>query len=396
MKRQQLLLLILAAGQFTHIMDFMIMMPLGPQLMRLFEISPQQFSLLVAAYALSAGLFGFFSAFLIDRFDRRKALLFTYTGFTLGTLACSLSPSYELLLVSRISTGAFGGILGALILAIVSDLFPYERRAKAIGIVMTAFSVASVVGVPFGLYIATLYSWHAPFFLLAAMGGLILLLMFILFPSLNEHLKNKVTFKKQANIIRHFFTDRNILYAFALTVLMMLGQFTVIPFIAPYMVANVGFTELELTYIYMVGGGLTIFTSPLVGKLADKHGKHLIFTIFGMLSLIPLFLITNLPEVPLYQALIITGIFFIFINGRFVPAITLITSVAKPENRGSFLSIRTAVQQFGSSVSALIAGLVVMKDEGGRLIHFDTVGYIAIGCSIIAIWLGRKLKVIDN
>jgi predicted MFS family arabinose efflux permease len=396
MKIKQLLLLILAAAQFTHIMDFMIMMPLGPQLMRIFEITPRQFSLLVAAYALSAGAFGFVAAFLIDRFDRKRALIGIYFGFTAGTFACALAPTYELLLISRLTTGAFGGALGALILAIVSDLFAYEKRAKAIGIVMTAFSVASVAGVPFGLYIATLYSWHAPFLLLACMGTLILLLMILLFPSLTDHLKVKQNFKTQAITIAHFFTDRNILYAFALTVLMMLGQFTVIPFIAPFMVANVGFTELQLTYIYMVGGGLTIFTSPLIGKLADKHGKHIVFTIFGLLSIVPLFLITHLPQVPLYQALMVTGLFFVLINGRFVPAITLITSVAKPENRGSFLSIRTSVQQFGSSISALIAGLVVLKDESGRLIHFDMVGYIAIGCSLIAIWLGRKLIVIDK
>ena len=299
MKKEQFLLFILAAAQFTHIMDFMIIMPLGSQLMRIFDITPQQFSLLVAAYALSAGVFGFLSAFSIDRFDRRKALLIVYAGFILGTFACAMSPNYHVLLLSRVITGAFGGILGALILAIISDLFSYEKRARAIGIVMTAFSVASVFGVPFGLYIAALYNWHAPFYMLATLGAVIFVLKLFVVPSMSKHMENPVNLKQRIRIVRHFFTQKNILLAFALTVLMMLGQFTVIPFIAPYMVANVGFSEIQLTYIYMVGGGLTIFTSPFIGKLADKHGKHLIFTIFGFLSIIPLFFITHIPAVPI-------------------------------------------------------------------------------------------------
>ena len=396
MKKKQFLLFLLAASQFTHIMDFMIMMPLGSQLMRIFSINPQQFSFLVAAYALSAGVMGFFSAFFIDRFDRRVSLLFVYTGFTLGTFACAMSPSYPILLLSRIITGAFGGVLGALILAIVSDLYAYEKRAKAIGIVMTAFSIASVAGVPFGLYIAAALDWHAPFFFLAGLGTIILILMILFIPTMTDHLDRATSLPHRIRKVRHFFTSKNILLAFALTVLMMLGQFTVIPFIAPYMVLNVGFTELELTYIYMVGGGLTIFTSPYIGKLADKYGKQRIFTIFAFLSIIPLFLVTNLPEVPLYVALCVSGLFFVFINGRFVPAITLITSVIKPENRGSFLSVRTAVQQFGSSVSAMIAGLVVIRDASDHLIYFDIVGYIAIFATLIAIWVGNKLVVVDH
>ena len=396
MKQKQFLLFILAASQFTHIMDFMIMMPLGSQLMRIFEITPQEFSFLVAAYALSAGIFGFISAFFIDKFDRRTSILIVYAGFTLGTFACASSPTYAFLLTSRIITGAFGGILGALVLAIVSDLFAYEKRAKAIGIVMTAFSIASVAGVPFGLFIAASFDWHAPFYFLAYLGVLILTFMFFIIPTMTKHMEVKVKLKQGISIVRHFFSNKNVLLAFALTVLMMLGQFTVIPFIAPYMVANVGFTELELTYIYMVGGGLTIFTSPYIGKLADKYGKQKIFTIFAFLSVIPLFLVTNLPEVPLYLALVVSGLFFVFINGRFVPAITLITSVIKPENRGSFLSVRTAVQQFGSSISALIAGLVIARDDLDHLLYFNVVGYIAIICTFIAIYVGNKLVVVDK
>lgn len=398
MSKERVLLIVLASALFSHIMDFMIMMPLGPQLMRLFDITPQQFSFLVSSYTFAAGASGFVVAFVIDRFDRKSAIVFIYIGFALGTFACAFAPSYEVLLITRSIAGAFGGVLGALILSIVSDVIPLERRAASIGFVMASFSVASVFGVPFGLYLATLFSWHAPFLFLGGFSFLITIFMIIHIPRMRDHMEGEHSFQNPLQIIKHVLGRRNPLIGLLFTSILMLGHFTVIPFIAPYMVGNVGFTEQELTYIYLVGGGLTIFSSPMVGRFADRRGKLKTFTIFGILVLLPVLVITHLTPVPLWQALIVTGVFFILSNGRMVPSTTMVTSVIKPENRGSFMSLRSSVQQISSGVAALLAGTMITETpskvtEGAKaLIGYENVGYVAIFFSIIAIFVAQLLR----
>jgi MFS transporter, DHA1 family, inner membrane transport protein len=401
MKNERLLLLILSAGMFTHIMDFMIMMPLGPQLMRIFYIAPQQFSLLVASYTVTAGVSGFAAAFLIDRYDRKTALLFVYVGFAVGTLACAFAPSYAILLITRSIAGAFGGILGALILAIVSDAVPLERRAQGIGMVMASFGVASVVGVPFGLFIASKSSWHAPFLLLGGLAVIISVLMAAFIPSMTKHI-NTNGHLRPMEVLTNIFGNRNTRIGLTFSALLMLGHFTIIPFLAPYMVGNVGFTEDELAYIYLVGGVCTLFFSPWVGKMADKHGRLKIFTIFGSLVIMPILLITNLVPVPIWAALILTAIFFIFSNGRMVPSTTMETAVIQPEMRGSYMSIRSSVQQLCSGLAAFIAGLIITERpsefsaEAKALVNYQYVGAIAIFFTLISLYAARKLSVVKG
>jgi len=399
MNKERILLLVLSAALFTHIMDFMIVMPLGPQLMRLFDITPQQFSFLVSAYTFTAGASGFVAAFFIDRFDRKMSLLFVYFGFSIGTLACAFAPTYAVLLITRSIAGAFGGVLGALVLSIVSDAIPLERRAAGIGFVMASFSVASVFGVPFGLYLATLFSWHAPFLFLGGLGVVINVLIFFFVPVMKGHIRTGEDRIKPLEMIKTIFGRRNPVMGLLFTSILMFGHFTIIPFIAPYMVGNVGFTEQELTYIYLVGGGLTIFSSPMVGRLADRFGRLKIFTIFGFLVLLPIITITHLPQIPLWQALVVSGAFFIMANGRIVPSTTMVTSVIRPENRGSFMSIRASVQQISSGLAAMLAGFIIAEkpseviDGAKALINYDYVGYIAVFFSLIAILVARQLRV---
>lgn len=389
----------MAGTLFTHIMDFMIMMPLGPQLMRIFDISPQQFSFLVSTYSFTAGASGFVAAFFIDRFDRKSSLQFIYCGFIVGTLACAFAPTYLILLLTRSVAGAFGGILGAMVLSIVSDAIPLERRAAGIGFVMAAFSVASVFGVPFGLYLATQFGWHTPFLFLGGFSIIIFVFIVIYVPHMTKHIASADERSSSIHILKLIFGRKNPLMGLLFTAVLMFGHFTIIPFIAPYMVGNVGFTEQELTYIYLVGGGLTIFTSPMVGRLADRFGRLQIFTVFGLLVLIPVAFITNLPPVPLWQALVVSGTFFIMSNGRMVPSTTMVTSVIKPENRGSFMSIRSSVQQIASGLATLLAGFMIaekpspLHEKATALIHYNYVGYVAIFFSLIAILIARKLKV---
>ena len=395
-RKEYFILLTLALIQFTHVMDFMIIMPLGNQLMRLFAIDPQQFGFIVSAYTITAGLVGFAGAFFVDNFDRKKLLLFSYAGFLIGTLACAFAPDFYFMLAARIFTGAFGGLLSTLILSIVGDLIPNERRGAAMGFVTAGFSLASIFGVPFGNYLASIYSWHAPFLFIAAAGIIIALLILRYIPSINAHVQHRSNRPQLKTVITNLIDNRNQRRALLLMSLLMLSQFTIIPFIAAYMEKNVGFTQIEVTYIYLFGGLCSVFAAPLIGRLADKLGKFKVFAIFASLAVIPLFLITNMPEVPIWMALIVTSFFFIVISGRVVPAMALITSTTQTKSRGSFMSFNSSVQQLSAGIAAFIAGAIVTEDTSGKLHNYPTVGYIAIVACFFSIWAASRIVSADD
>jgi MFS transporter, DHA1 family, inner membrane transport protein len=383
-----ILLALMASINFSHIVDFVIMMPLGPILMKTFQINPKQFGFLVSAYTFAAGMSGFLSAFFIDRFDRKTCLTFFYTGFGVGTVACGLAPTYELLVAARFITGLFGGVLGSLVLAIVSDTISYERRGSAMGIVMGSFSLASVVGVPLGLKLATVFDWHIPFL---SLGGLSLVLLSVtgfVLPAMKGHLGNRRA--TAIDTLKNIANSRPQKLALAFMFSLVLGQFTIITYLSQSFVANAGLREDQLFLIYMIGGTCTIFASPIVGRLADRYSKHRIFSISALISLIPIVVITNLGPHPTWMLLLISSSFFIVMSGRMVPGMTLISSVAPPESRGSFMSFLNCVQQFTAATAAAIAGLIV-EDRGGHFVHYEKVGYIAVAFSLLAIYIAQKM-----
>jgi predicted MFS family arabinose efflux permease len=395
--KEKIILLLLTLLNFTHIMDFMILMPLGNYLMPYFDISSQQFSMLVAAYTFSAGASGFLAAFFVDGFDRKKVLLFAYAGFLLGTFCCAISPAYEILLVSRIIAGLFGGLIGAQVLSIVADIVPYERRAAAMGMIMAAFSAASVFGVPFGLYIANLFNWHAPFFFVVILGVLLVPFLFKFLPKMDKHLlvenRQKIS---PARLVGDIFRNTSQLYALALTAFLMMGHFMIIPFINPFMEFNMGFSKTQTPLIYMVGGALTMVTSPMLGRLADRIGKYNLF-IFLVLAAVPLIaLITNLPAIPFYFVLCITGLWFIISAGRFIPAQAMVSNVVPTERRGSFMSFNSSVQQLFVGLASVLAGLIVVKMPDNRIEHYEITGYLSIAFILFSIFiatmLNKKLK----
>jgi len=392
--REGWLLFILAAVQFTHVMDFVIMMPLGPQLMRIFSISPKEFGFLVSAYTFSAAISGFISTLFIDKFDRKNALLFLYAGFIVGTFCCAIAPTYVWLMVARILAGAFGGVIGALVFAIIGDAIPEKRRGAATGKVMAAFSVASIAGVPVGLYLASRLNWHAPFFLLTGLSIMILVIAFLVLPPLKGHLTNAIK-NNPLNVIGEIVRNKNLVWALALMVMLTLAGFTVVPFISPYLVSNVGFSEDELAYMYMFGGLASVVTSQITGRLADKFGKQRVFIYMAIFSIIPILLLTNLKPVPHFLVLIITTTFFIGFGARFVPAVTLITSSVTPKLRGSFMSFNSSIQQLASGLSAFLSGLIIQKSVAGPLLHFNVIGIIASVATILCIFIIRKLKVVS-
>jgi predicted MFS family arabinose efflux permease len=389
--RERWLLLILAGIQFTHIMDFMVLTPLGPQFMRLFSISAQEFSLLVSSYMLTAAIVGLFSAFYIDRFDRRSALLWMYGGFSVATLLCALAPNFHVLLITRAITGAFGGVLGAIVFSIVGDVVPEERRGAAMGLVMSAFGAASVIGVPSGLTVAAIWSWRASFYLLTVLNIAILLSAWRLVPPITAHLQhvNRPGIIAQAKLI---FGNQNHLRGFLLVAIMVFGSMSVIPFISAYLVKNVGIKESRLAYVYLSGGFATLFTGRWIGGLADRHGKSKVFAIVALLSIIPLMVITHLPAgTPIWFCVLNGTIFFILISGRGVPINALISTIVAPSLRGSYMSFSNSIQQLSIAAAALFGGAIIGQTASGALAHYGAVGWIAAGATLITIWLAQRL-----
>lgn len=391
--KEKIILLLLAAINFTHILDFMIMMPLGNYLMPYFNISSQQFSMLVAAYTFSAGISGFLAAFFVDKYDRKKVLLTGFSGFLVGTLFCALSPTYFILLFSRIVAGIFGGLIGAQVLSIVADLIPYQRRGTAMGIIMAAFSVASVFGVPFSLYLANIFNWHGPFYFVAGLGAILIPFLIKYLPKMDAHtMESRQTKVSPLELLSSIGKDKNQVLALALSATIMLGHFLIIPFLNPFMEFNMGFSKVQTPMIYMIGGALTLVSSPLLGRLADKIGKHRLFVIMALVAILPIALITNLPPFPFYLVLAVTGFWFVVSSGRMIPAQAMISNVVSTERRGSFMSINSSVQQIFVGIASVLAGFIVIKTPSNAILNYEITGYISIVITLISIVFVSKLN----
>lgn len=396
-KKEKIILALMSIVQFCLIVDFMIVMPLGPQLMRLFDISASQFGSLVSTYTFGAGFMGFAASFLMDRWDRKRSLAVFFLGFAFGNLACALSPTYGILLAARFLTGAFGGVVGSIVYAIISDSIDIERRALALGIVMSSFALASILGVPVCLVLANHYGWHAPFVFLTVVSVLVSGSLAIWLVPMREHLTgDRHTITESFVRIKSLILDKNRALALVFMCVLILGHFSIIPFLFPSIVSNGGIAEAKLPVIYLVGGTASIFSSIFFGKIADRFGKKRIFVIAAILSAIPIYWVTTLNEASLLQATLVVTSFFIIMGGRLTPAMTLITSTCVPKNRGSFLSLVGSVQQLSAAVAAALAGMIVVKTDAGKLLNFSKVGFMAIGFSAIAILIGRMITPVEG
>jgi predicted MFS family arabinose efflux permease len=393
-RRERLVLLILAAVQFTTIVDFMVVMPLGPQLMRTLDIGTAEFGLIVSSYTFAAGAAGLVASSIMDRFARRTAFMTLYAGFLLGTLLCAFAPNYVALVAARVLTGAFGGILGGMAMTIVGDVFPEERRGRATGSLMSGFALASVVGVPFGLFLGTKYGWHVPFVVLV-IGGLpgLFMIPFAL-PRLDAHL-GKAHAHPLRSLVETFLLP-NHLNAFALTIALVVGGFTVFPYVSTYLVGNVGMTEEQLPLIYIVGGALTLIASPVIGRLADRYGKLTTFRCFAPLSALLLLAVTHLPPVPAAIAVLVFGALMVSNVGRMIAAMAMITGSVEQHRRGGFLSANASVQHIASGIGATIAGLILTQTKAGRLEHFGVVGWIAAAATLSSLWLAGRVRILDT
>jgi predicted MFS family arabinose efflux permease len=381
---QKLVVAMLAFLQFTIIFDFMIISPLGAILMPALKITTAQFGLAVSVYAFSAGASGLIAAGFADRFDRKKFLLFFYAGFLIGTFLCGLAQTYETLLVARMVTGLFGGVIGSVVFAITTDLFVFEQRGRVMGFIQSAFAASQILGLPAGIYLANIYNWHSPFYLIVAIGALVGVIIVTKLKPVTGHLANKS--RNSPTAIHHLkttFSNRRYLFAFAATALLSVGGFMLMPFGSAFTVHNLNIPIERLPIIYLITGICAMFTGPLVGRAADRFGKFNIFLCGAGISIVMVLIYTNLGPTPLPLVILINAVMFVGIFSRMIPAQALMSAVPTVDSRGSFMSVSSSLQQISGGLASVVAGYVVSEGIGGRIEHFPVLGYILVATTLI-------------
>jgi predicted MFS family arabinose efflux permease len=383
---QSALVALLAFVQFTIILDFTIMSPLGAIIMPALNITAAQFGVAVSAYAFSAGISGILAAGFADRFDRKRLLLFFYVGFTLGTTLCALAPNYHVLLLGRVVTGLFGGVMGSVILAIVTDLFALHLRGRVMGFVQTAFAASQVLGIPAGLFLSNHWNWHVSFGALVGLSIVAMIAVLLLMKPVNGHL----LFKQDKNAFRHLIAtigQPRYTLAFAVTTLLATGGFMLMPFGSAYTVNNLGIEIVHLPTIYLISGLFSIFTGPLVGRACDTFGKFPTFAFGSAVSLVMVLIYTNLGHVTLTTVIVVNVLMFVGIFSRMIPSQTLISAIPEPSQRGSFSAVSASLQQLSGGLGSVLAAAIIAQNADGTLLHFNRLGYIVVVTSLISLTL---------
>jgi predicted MFS family arabinose efflux permease len=381
---QKGVLALLAFLQFTVILDFMIISPLGAVLMPTLGIRPAQFGLVVSVYAFSAGISGLLAAGFADRYDRKKLLLLFYCGFVAGTLLCGLSHSYGFLLFARMITGVFAGVIGSTVFAITTDLFAYQLRGRVMGIIQTAFSASSVIGIPMGLYLSNRWGWNAPFLLIVAISVLVGIVMIRFLRPIVTHL----ALQQDRTPLRHFvhtLSRPRYLQGFATTALLSTGGFLLMPYMSAFTVHNVGISLERLPLIYMVSGVCSIIAGPLIGRASDAFGKFLVFCLGCAATIVMVIIYTHLGFTPISLVIVVNSLMFVGVISRMISASALVSAIPNPADRGSYMSISSSIQQISGGLAAVLGGLIVTVSSSGVLQHFDTVGYVVVASSLITV-----------
>jgi predicted MFS family arabinose efflux permease len=394
---QILVIVILALTQFTVILDFMIMSPLGDMLMKSMDLTTSQFGFAVSAYAITAGISGLLTAGFADRFDRKKLLLFFYIGFILGTLMCGLATTYPMLLIARIVTGVFGGVIGSIGMAIIADLFALEQRGRVMGFIQMGFGASQVLGIPIGLYLANHFNWQAPFLMIVILSLLIWAVILTRIQPIDQHLKLQ-TDRNAVQHLLHTLAKREYRVGFMSTALLSLGGFMMMPWGTAFAVNNLHLTNEQLVPLFMVAGISTLFIMPLIGKLSDKINKFKLFAIACIWMSVVVIIYTNLTPVPLWVVMAFNVVMMIGIMGRMVPSMALATALPEMQDRGAFMSINSSLQQIAGGIAAAVGGMIVVqKTKTSPLEHYNTLGYVIVGITLISIWLVyRVYKLVEN
>lgn len=384
---QKLVIVILAVTQFTVILDFMIMSPLGDMLMKSMQLTPSQFGLAVSAYAFSAGFSGFLTAGFSDRFDRKNLLLFFYIGFIIGTILCGVAHTYWFLVGARIITGLFGGVIGSISMAIIADLFALQQRGRVMGFVQMAFGASQVLGIPIGLYVANGWGWEAPFLMVAVLAMLMAGVIIFYLKPINSHLGEKSERSAFAHLW-HTLAQRRYRIGFTATAMLSVGGFMMMPFGSAFAINNLRITEQQLPIMFMVSGLSTLVIMPFVGRFADKVDKYRLFLVASIWLMVMSVWYTNLSVTPLWAAIVLNVLLMAGVTSRMVPSSALTSAVPELKDRGAFMSINASLQQLAGGIAAALAGkIVVQQTNFSPLEHYDLVGYVVVAISVLSLFL---------
>jgi predicted MFS family arabinose efflux permease len=374
---------ILAILQFTIVLDFMVLSPLGAQLLEELHISTAQFGWVVSAYAFSAGASGLLAAGFADKFDRKKLLMFFYVGFIIGTILCAIAPDYHFLLMARIVTGLFGGVIGSVSFAIITDLFRMEVRGRVMGFVQMAFAASQVLGIPVGLLLANEFGWHSPFWMIAGFGILVGIVIVVYMKPINEHLLIKSERSAFQHLIKTL-TVKHHIRGFAGTILLATGGFMLMPFGSAFSINNLHLTMEQLPLLYGITGIFSIIFGPVIGKFSDKIGKFKTFFIGTIISMLMVGIYTNLGITPLWLVIVISVILFVGISSRMISSSALMTAVPAPQDRGAFMAVNSAIQQISGGIASAIAGMIVVQNSKGELQNYPWLGVVVLISMVFA------------
>ncbi len=389
---QKIVIFMLAMTQFTVILDFMIMSPLGDMLMKSLNLTPAKFGVAVSAYAFSAGISGLLTAGFADKYDRKKLLLFFYTGFIIGTVACGLAQSYVFLLAARIVTGLFGGVIGSISMAIVTDLFALQQRGRVMGFLQMGFGASQVLGVPISLWLANYWGWEAPFLLTAGVALIVAVVILLKMQPVREHLALQHNRSAIAHLISTA-TKQDYRIGFTATALLSIGGFMMMPFGSAFAINNLGVTQHNLTFLFMISGVCSLLIMPIIGKLSDRVSKFKIFTLASVWMMVVCVLYTNQSNIPFWLVIIFNVVMMMGIMGRMVPSVALTSAIPDMADRGAFMSINASLQQIAGGIAAAISGMIVVqKTKFSPLEHYDIVGYVIVGVSLLGIILMYRVS----
>lgn len=389
---QVLVIVILALTQFSVVLDFMIMSPLGDMLMKSMNLTTTQFGFAVSGYAFSAGISGILTAGFADRFDRKKLLLFFYIGFIAGTLFCGLSTTYPMLMAARIITGLFGGVIGSISMAIVADLFPIQQRGRVMGFMTMGFGASQVLGIPISLYLANAWGWQSPFLMIVGLASVILFIAIVKLQPVTKHLEIQ-SGRNALSHLWHTVAQRHYRIGFLATAFLSLGGFMMMPWGSAFAINNLGVTPHQLPILFMVAGISTLFIMPIMGKLSDRIDKFRLFTIASIWLIAVVIIYTNLSVTPFWIILILNVTMMMGIMSRMVPSMALTSALPEMQDRGAFMSINSSLQQIAGGIAAAIGGLIVVqKDKFSPIEHYDTLGYVILVIILICIYLVHRVN----
>ncbi len=390
---QIFIIAVLSFIQFTVILDFIIIAPLGAMLMNIMNVTPAQFGTVVSAYAFSAGVSGFLAAGFADKFDRKKFLLFFYAGFILGTFFCGIATNFFFLLLARIVTGIFGGVIASVSLAIVTDEFDLNVRSRVMGFIQMSFAVAQVAGIPFGIYLANVFGWHAPFMLIVGIGIPAGMMMMRLMRPIDTHLSIVRPADHNAfNHLRKTISQPIYIKAFATTALLSLGGFLMMPFSSAFLVNNILIPQENLPLVFMFTGMATIIILPIVGRISDTFGKFRVFTIGTIVASGMIIFYTNLSVTPLWEVVLINVFLFAGIMSRMIPATTLMTAIPELADRGAFMSISSSLQQISGGIASVFAGMIIVQTSSGALKNYDVLGYTCVALMFVGVGMMHNIN----